>query len=142
MPFWFLRNAWPSRKSFVQDLRFDIEAPLSLLPADFDFAVSEERAAKQEEAIARGDSLAMFHRGLKAPKKEETSLVWVDPYAGPMEMTCDIQAFGDIDHDGLEDALLYETAYTHGGSYRAYRHMVVTRKSAKGKLLVIMKPEI
>lgn len=142
MPFWFLRNAWPSRKSHVADLRFDIEAPLSLLPADFDFPVSEERAAKQEAAAARGDSLAMFHRGLKAPKKEETSLVWVDPYAGPMEMTCDIQAFGDIDHDGLEDALLYETAYTHGGSYRAYRHLVVTRKSAKGKLVVIMKPEI
>lgn len=142
IPFWFLSRAWPSRQSFVADLRFDIEAPLSLLPADFDFAVSEERAAKQEEAAARGDSLAMFHRGLKAPKKEETSLVWVDPYAGPMEMSCDIQAFGDIDHDGLEDALLYETAYTHGGHYRAYRHMVVTRKSAKGKLLVIMKPEI
>jgi hypothetical protein len=142
VPLWFLSHAWPSRRSFVADLRFDIEAPLSLLPADFDFPVSEERSSLQDQAIARGDSLAMFHRGLKAPKKEATSLVWVDPYAGPMEMTCDIQAFGDIDHDGLEDALLYETAYTHGGHYRAYRHMIVTRKSAKGKLLVIMKPEI
>jgi hypothetical protein len=70
MPFWFLRNAWPSRQSFVHDLRFDIEAPLSLLPADFDFPVSAERSVLQDQAVARGDSLAMFHRGLKVPKKK------------------------------------------------------------------------
>lgn len=139
VPVWFLRRAWPSRKSYVGDLRFDVAAPLSLLPAELDVLVSTDRDAEKQAAVARGDALLAFHPGLRMTKKDAITVEWAEPKPGTMEMTLKIMAFGDANHDGLEDVLFFQLGYNRAGSYRTYRPVVMTRKQEKGPLEVSME---
>lgn len=143
-PLWFLRNAWPSRKSYVQSYRFDVPAPLALLPANLDVEESESATIDRDEAGAQGRTLAQFHPGLVVKKKEATSLTWDDP-KGSREATVDIVAWGDIDHDGLEDVLLFQWSrpkVRSMGSYYGYKHLILTRKKENGPLVVNVNPDM
>jgi hypothetical protein len=139
VPLWFLRHAWPSRKSHLGDFRLDVPAPLSLLPADFDILVSTERDEEKRAAIARGTSLAEFHRGLKVTKKDAITVEWAEPAPDTMEVRLKVMAFGDVNHDGLEDVLFFQLGYDTEGSYRAYQLFVMTRKQEKGLLVMAME---
>ena len=45
----------------------------------------------------------------------------------------------DFNGDGIEDVLLYEATYAIGGSYRFYDLIILTRKSADSKFVIIFK---
>ena len=45
----------------------------------------------------------------------------------------------DFNGDGLEDVLLYEAIYAVGGSHRAYDVIILTRKSADSKFVIILQ---
>jgi hypothetical protein len=141
-PLWFLRAAWPSRTSYVGDLRFDVPAPLALLPAKFDENLSAVETAERDALAARGATLAQVHPGLVVLKKDAISVSWKEPPPGDIEATVDIAAFGDIDHDGLEDVLLFQSSHSTVGTYRGGKHYVVTRKKKGGPLVVDMDPDM
>lgn len=136
VPLWFLRRAWPSRKSYLGDFRLDVAAPLSLLPADFDILVSTDRDEEKRAAISKGTSLAEFHRGLKVTKKDAITVEWAEPPPDTMEATLKVLAFGDVDHDGLEDVLFFQSGYDKGGTNRTAALFAMTRKKEKGPLVV------
>ena len=45
----------------------------------------------------------------------------------------------DFNGDGIEDVLLYEAVYVTGGSYRSYDLIILTRKSADSKFVIIFR---
>lgn len=47
----------------------------------------------------------------------------------------------DFNGDGIEDVLLYEAAYAVGGSHRAYDLIILTRKSADSKFVIIFQDD-
>ena len=44
--------------------------------------------------------------------------------------------FGDLDHDEIEDVLLFQTLHSLEGSLRGYHHLVTTRKEPDEPFMV------
>jgi hypothetical protein len=135
-PLRFLQIARPSRTSHVGAIRLDKD-PLAVLPASMNIEM-EGPSDEQKAAIAKGQPLGAYSPALKVTRKDATSVVFVDPEAH-VESRVDIIAWGDFDHDGLEDLLLFQSTHSLEGSFRAYTLVVVTRKGANEPLLEISR---
>lgn len=139
-PLWFLRASRPSRESHVKDLRLDVPAPLSTLPGRLNVFM-EAPTEEEDAAMAKGAALAAINPKAKVKRKDATSVVFVDPET-QIEATVDVIAWGDFDRDGLEDVLLFQAGHSLEGSYRMYRHLIVTRKAAGAPLVVLREVDI
>jgi hypothetical protein len=135
-PLVFLQQSWRAKQSWVNDLRLD-EDPLGLLPASMNIAM-EEPSDEEKARIARGERLGAYAPGLKVKSKGALGAVLVDP-EGQLEVTVDIIAWGDLDHDGIEDVLLFRTFHSLEGSLRGYTHVVLTRKGPGAPLMEIRR---
>ncbi len=122
----FMREARPSRKSYLANLRLDRDA-LDQLPEtmSLDF---------WETALPEGKTLRAYNPRLQVTRADATSVVYGVAEA---EWTVDVLAFGDFDHDGIEDVLLRQTLGRRNARPLVYTHVVLTRKSA-GALLVCL----
>jgi hypothetical protein len=49
----------------------------------------------------------------------------------------DLLAWGDFDHDGIEDVLLFLSRYATGGTFRFYHHVALTRLDEEAKLTMV-----
>jgi hypothetical protein len=139
-PLWFLRVSRPSRVSHVKDLRLDGPAPLSVLPGRINL-LARYPEEEEEAAMAKGGTIASIFPKIKVKSKEATSVVFVDRDS-QMEGTVDVVAWGDFDHDGIEDVLLFCTKHSLEGSYRSYGNLIVTRKAAGAPLVVVRELNI
>lgn len=135
-PLVFLQQSWRAKQSWVSDLRLD-EDPLGLLPASMN--IDMEGPSDEDKArIARGERLGTYSPGFKVKSKGAHGAVLVNPEV-QMEMTVDIVAWGDLDHDGIEDVLLFRTFHSLEGSLRGYTHVVLTRKGPGAPLMEIRR---
>ena len=133
IPLLFLREARPSATSWVSDLRLDRNA-LRTLPASMNLSM-ESLSDQEKEAIAGGQRLAAFDPRLVVVKASATSVTFDDPKV--LTSTVQIVAWGDLDHDGVEDVLLFQSLHSLEGSFRAFSHWVATRKGPKEPLMTV-----
>jgi hypothetical protein len=132
-PLSFLRDARPSEASWVSGLRLDRDA-LRTLPASMNISL-EGPSDQEKEAIAGGQRLAAFDPRLVVTKASATSVTFDDPKV--FTSTVQIVAWGDFDHDGVEDVLLFQSLHSLDGSFRAFHHWVATRKGPKEPLMTV-----
>jgi hypothetical protein len=129
----FLRDAWGSDESFVAGLRLDRD-PLRTLPATMNTAM--EAPSDEEKAVmAKGQRLGAFDRDLVVMASSATSVTL--EHRGTDSTRVDIVAWGDLDHDGIEDVLLVQAHASLQGSFRMYRAFVATRTSPTEPLRVV-----
>lgn len=133
-PLRFLREARPSARSYVNELRLDRD-PLEILPASMNLEMEGPSDAQKAE-IARGASLKSYSPKLKVTKRSATSVTFLEPES-KIESTVEIVARGDLDHDGIEDVLLFQSRRSLEGSFRGYEQVAATRRSASGALVVV-----
>jgi hypothetical protein len=133
-PLRFLTEARPSAESWVKDLRLDKD-PLALLPASMNLDM-EGPSDDQKAAIGAGARLNTYSPKLVVKRKAADAVVFLAPES-KVESTVDVVAFGDLDHDGIEDVLLFQTLHSLEGSLRSYHHLVATRKGADQPLVIL-----
>lgn len=122
-----LRYAKPSRASYVKDVVFSTNA-LWLLPATLhnrsrsalEDAVREGRLDKAVGELSFGDLCP----GAVVESATPNSIVFT--YSG-MKVYLKLAAWGDFDHDGIEDLLCEYSLLLLGGSGRFYNHVILSR---------------
>ena len=134
VPLEFLARARPANQSYVSTLRLD-NSPLALLPAAMNFDIASP-TDEQIALIASGARLDTYSPELVVKTSSEISLELEEPLAQYMD-SIDLVAWGDYDHDGLEDVLFFQSTHALQGSYRGYWHVVATRKGPREPLTVL-----
>lgn len=132
-PLSFLHEARPSETSWVSDLRLDKD-PLRTLPASMNLAL-QGLSDEEKDAIAKGQRLTAFDPKLVVTKASPTSVTFEVPKV--LTSTVDIVAWGDFDHDGVEDVLFFQSMHSLEGSFRSFRHWIATRKGPKEPLMTV-----
>jgi len=49
----------------------------------------------------------------------------------------DLLAWGNVDHDGIEDVLFFLSHYATGGTFRFYHHAVLTRLDGESRWTMV-----
>jgi hypothetical protein len=132
-PLRFLAEATGSAASWVSDLRLDKD-PLGVLPGTMNLGLAAP-TDEDKAAFAKGMRLEAFDPKLVVERSSATSVTFGVPKVDTS--TVDIVAFGDFDHDGIEDVLLLQAHHSLQGSFRSYRHFIATRKGPKDPLTVV-----
>ncbi len=137
VPLRLLEQARSATGSHVAGFRFDGRA-LETLPA----AVAGGFGDAYEEATAAGKRWGEVpHTALRSHVLSPTALD-VDELDGPggsahWVTALRILAWADFDHDGLEDVLLLVSNRARRGTYRSYRHAILTRRGADQPLVLL-----
>jgi len=132
-PLRFLAGAWPSATTWVSALRLDKD-PLAVLPATMNIAM-EGPSDAEKEAFARGQRLKAFSPDLVVTASSPVSVTFGHPKT--FTSTVDVMAYGDVDHDGVEDVLLFQSMHSLEGSFRGFRAFVATRKGPSEPLMTV-----
>jgi hypothetical protein len=134
VPLEFLARAHPANQSYVSGLRLD-HRPLALLPAAMNFDIASP-TDEQVALIASGARLDSYSPERVVKASSAISLALEQPLAQYMD-SIDLVAWGDYDHDDVEDVLFFQSTYALQGSYRGYWHVVATRKGPTEPLTVL-----
>ncbi len=131
-PLALMVKARPSRVSFLD--KFDISKnPLSDLPASAYPALSGDEVRDVAAAEKAGKRLGSFDPGAKVKtRKRHATTIQFDG----MEATYDQVAWGDFNHDGIEDVLIFRSEHAPGGSYRSYEHFLLTKNSTNTPIVM------
>ena len=133
----YLKKALPSRISHLKDFQLANE-PLKNLPLTLDLILSGDDEREAKAALEKGMTWKDFAPDAKVEvinpnnimikrKDSETSLI--------------LLAWGDFNHDGVEDILLDVNHSVTSGTYRDYSHAILTRLAKDGKLAQIIEPD-
>jgi hypothetical protein len=140
-PLELLGNARPASKSFVKDLRFD-KVALTELPIEFiswesidtnllyfTDVFADARIIDADEttiAFMSGPHKNIEEYGMTAEEELEG--------LGENKVVLTILAWADFNNDGLEDVLIEYYRHHSIGTSSYMTHMILTRKSKKGRL--------
>jgi len=125
----FLKNSIPSKVSYLSDFVLSKDA-IRYLPAEL---VNWGCVGSEEECNKIGSkTLKDLGSELKVKVEDKFNLdIEYDDTANTIKLL----AWGDFNHDGIEDVLLYITHHYIGGSGRSYKSVVLTRLEKEGKLI-------
>lgn len=132
------RDARPAAVSHLRTLAFDETLP-DHVPWQVAMIVSSAEAGR----IAAARPRASWRQVLFDPLTEVSSCgPHCGHYGDPVqEQWVSLVARGDFDGDGIEDLLLRSSDAAKGGSYRAVRMLLVTRREPGGRVEVIRELE-
>ena len=138
-PLIYLRRAQGARQSFVSD--FDItDHPLTNLPPTLGPVLSAEQAAavaKRAPGTAAADWKAIFPSTRVTTIDKNTIRISDRSAAGAAEVRLTVLAWGDFNHDGLEDVLVSAITFDRGGTAHHYALAVLTRTTKAGPLTMV-----
>jgi len=129
----FLKTAWPSKVSYISDFDFrHSKKIIKYLPASLVLSfhgVSEEDIKGSEKR-----PLMTLAPKIKGIIKDEYNLdlEYEDSYC-----YITLLAFGDYNHDGIEDMLLHVAHHYYMGSGRGYENVILTQKEKGGQWTVL-----
>ena len=134
-PLQYLEKALPSRISHLKNFRLANE-PLENLPLTLDLILSgdDERAAKA--ALEKGMTWRDFAPDAKVEVTNPNEIL-IKREDSETKLT--LLAWGDFNHDGVEDILLGVGHSVPSGTYSHYGHAILTRLEKGGKLVQIME---
>lgn len=122
----FLKTAIPSKISYLSNFVFSKEAikylPASLISGYYD-----------DDEIANAISLSKLGNKLKVKVIDDYN---IEIEYEDMMHSIKLLAWGDFNHDGIEDILVHIAHYAVGGTMRDYQSAVLTRKEKDGNLFL------
>ena len=126
--------AQPAAISHLRPLVFD-----EGLPDRLPWQVAMITSGAEAERIAAGRPDATWRQALFGPLTDFSSCgTYCGRYGDPgAEQVVQLVARGDFDGDGIEDMLLSSSDAAKGGSYRAVRMFVLTRRQADGRVELV-----
>jgi len=125
----FLKNSIPSKVSYLSDFVLSKDA-IRYLPAklvNWCYVGSEEESKKIDSK-----TLKDLEPKLKVKVEDKFNL---DLDYDDTNNSITLLAWGDFNHDGIEDILLNVTHHYIGGSGRSYESVVLTRLEKNSKLI-------
>lgn len=125
----FLKNSIPSRVSYLSDFVLSKDT-IRYLPAMLIYGFY----GGSEEEFKRMNSKTLKDLEPKLKVKIEGKFNLDLDYDNTAN-TIKLLAWGDFNHDGIEDILLYSTHHYVGGSGRSYESVVLTRLEKNNKLI-------
>jgi hypothetical protein len=128
-----LRNAAPSRSSFVDTLNWD-GSVWPLLPPQLAINVSNEKISAALAAAAAGKSWSDTDQSATATA-DGPDRVMVKGNGFIVRLV--LWGRGDLNGDGVQDLLVQTLDTLTEGTYRYARLYILTRKTANGKLSVV-----
>ena len=130
--------ARPATISHLRPFAFD-----ESLPDGLPWQVAMIISGAEAERIATGRPDATWRQALFEPLTEFSSCgTHCARYGDPgQEQTLRLLARGDFNGDGIEDMLLVSFDAVRGGSYRAERMLLLTRRQPQGKVELIRELE-
>lgn len=123
----FLKNSIPSKVSYLSDFVLSKDA-IRYLPAMLIYGFYG--GTEEEFKRMNSKTLKDLEPKLKVKDKFNLGLDYDDT-----ANTIKLLAWGDFNHDGIEDILLYITHHYVGGSGRSYESVVLTRLEKNKKLI-------
>ena len=126
--------AQPAAVSHLRTLAFD-----ETLPDELPWQVAMIVSGAEADRIAAERPQAMWRDALFGPLTEFSSCgTWCGRYGDPAGVqSVMLVARGDFDGDGIEDMLLGSSDAAKGGSYRAVRMFLLTRRERGGRVELI-----
>ena len=131
----YLEKAIPSRISYLKNFRLT-NAPLKNLPLTLDLILSGDDEREAKAALEKGMTWKDFAPDAKVEVTNPNEIVIKREDS---ETNLTLLAWGDFNHDGVEDILLDVSHSVTSGTYRDYGHVILTRLEKDGKLVQIMK---
>lgn len=130
--------ARPAAVSHLRTLAFD-----EALPDELPWQVAMITSGAEAERIATGRSQANWRQALFEPLTEFSSCgTYCGRYGDPGQVQAVmLVARGDFDGDGIEDVLLGSSDAAKGGSYRAMRMLLLTRREPGGRVELVRELE-
>lgn len=129
----FLERAQPSRTSYVRDLRMGSDL-LRQLPATLGLLVSGEQIEAARAAAQTGKPWSDFFPAMKIKRRTRTTM---QLEGGGDSAYLRFVAYGDFDHDGVEDLLLYLAYQATEGTMSYACTAILTRASRMEPLRVV-----
>ena len=139
----FLEKAQPARGSFVRSLPLNGKLP-ALLGPELAPAVSQEAIDFMQQAKRDGKSWQEAYpetkllRVWREGKRHRPASVWFQMDGA--RVCIRPLAYGDYDHDGFEDVLIFVVHDMDPGTLNYGFTAILTRKSAKGRFSIIPGP--
>lgn len=128
--------ARPAAVSHLRTLAFD-----ETLPDQLPWQVAMILSGAEADRIAAERPRATWREALFAPLAGFSSCgAYCVSYSGEAQ-TVSLVARGDFDGDGVEDMLLWSHEAAVGGSYRATRMFLLTRRTPEGQVELIRELE-
>lgn len=128
-----LRQAVPAQRTHLAGFQLDAQT-INDLPPDLSLIISQDDVRKVAAARKAGHSWRELQPITRVtPESSHTVLVEGHGWGERLE----IDAFGDFNHDGLEDILVKTHAWLTGGTYTTTRLFVLTRFQDGGRLHVV-----
>lgn len=130
--------AQPAAVSHLRTLAFD-----ETLPDELPWQVAMIVSGAEAERIATGRPQATWREALFEPLTEYSSCGnYCGRYGDPGQVqSVMLVARGDFDGDGIEDMLLGSSDAATGGSYRAVRMLLLTRRTPEAPVELIRELE-
>ena len=119
----FLEKAQPARTSFVDDLKMN-RALLAILPVDLGPQISNEETEAAQKAIHNGKSWHDFYPDTII-RKHSRSMIQMETDGWLVSIR--VLAFGDYNHDGYEDMLVYVNQEAIQGTMNFSFSAILTR---------------
>ena len=132
IPFW--EHAIPAKQSCVRPLPMNRQL-LHWLPLDLGPQISNEKIEAAAQATKTGKSWLEFYPDTKIIKQTSNS---IELSADGFWVTLAVMAYGDFDHDGYDDALLYVSHSAIGGTLNYSFNAKLTRTNASDRLRMII----
>ena len=143
MPLLYLSKAKVSSFSYVRDFPFNLDDPLSVLPADFVSYAGSDQKEVYDKAVQENRPWRYLSPSARILKADASDLRVYDTfdedmynvpqegrYQGDMPSHCiSPVVLGDLNGDGYEDIVLNCAHYYVEGSGRSYNFVILTRKS-------------
>jgi hypothetical protein len=133
-----LKKAKPSKTSYISDFNIT-DNPLEALPPTLDLINTSYEMEKAEEAIRQGKTWKEYDINATYTVKDAHSIhieTHEETYGGN-DIYITVQAWGDFNHDGIEDVLLLVEYFIKGATYRSCGHELLTRLGAEEPLIHI-----
>ncbi len=131
IPFW--EHAIPARLSFVRPLPMNRKL-LQWLPLDLGPQISSEEIEAVAQAIKAGKSWLEFYPDTKIIRQTSDR---IQLSADGFMITLTIMAYGDYNHDGYDDALVFVSHSAIGGSLNYSFNAMLTRTNASDRLRLL-----
>jgi hypothetical protein len=125
----FLETAWPAKQTYVRSLRPGMDF-VRLLPLEIAPLLSED-ANDVAEAIQKHKTWLDFYPQTQITDRTKTEM---SLQMGCYMMNVEILAYGDFNHDGFEDVLVFFDHSVADGTFNYSGLAVLTRKSSSDYL--------